>query len=292
MKRYLILRVNQEFGPYSVEDLNKKGLMSYDLIWVEGKSVRWMYPSEIPELADVPVNAIQKKEPAKEKPRQIILETYEPAFLSDPVLEADERPASPAHHKFSFVNETRNNGLWIIGLVIALVSSAFVVKSIVENFDENPYKQEIAVAALPVEEPLPHSYVDDPAFTNALSTEIVAVDTTVSKPVAKKKPAMKDLKKQVSIKASEFKPGVLGGINDLELTIKNGSTHKLDRVTVEVKFLKPNGDVVKTEHFDVNSLPAGGRKVLPVPASQRGVKVKYRVVAVESVQQKASYRNA
>jgi hypothetical protein len=120
---------------------------------------------------------------------------------------------------------------------------------------------------------------------------VVAVDTTSAKPV-KKKPSVKDLKKQVSVQANDFRQGVLGGINDLRLTLKNSSQLKLDRVTVEVKFLKPNGEVVKTEHFDVNGIPAGGYKVLEVPDSKRGVNIKYKVVTVESVQQKASLRNA
>src|ERR1700733_5171411 len=48
---YLLLRDNKQSGPYSLEDLKIKGLKAYDLVWVEGKSAAWRYPSEITELS-------------------------------------------------------------------------------------------------------------------------------------------------------------------------------------------------------------------------------------------------
>lgn len=50
MTQYRLLRDNKETGPYSTEELLKKGLKAYDLVWVEGKSASWRYPSEIPDL--------------------------------------------------------------------------------------------------------------------------------------------------------------------------------------------------------------------------------------------------
>jgi hypothetical protein len=48
---YLLLRDNKQSGPYSLDDLKTKGLKAYDLVWVEGKSAAWRYPSEINELS-------------------------------------------------------------------------------------------------------------------------------------------------------------------------------------------------------------------------------------------------
>src|SRR5436189_3798307 len=50
MANYLLLRNNKESGPYSADDLVKLGLKAYDLLWVQGKSAAWRYPSEIEEL--------------------------------------------------------------------------------------------------------------------------------------------------------------------------------------------------------------------------------------------------
>lgn len=50
MNQYLLLRDNKQTGPYSVEELLKKGLKPYDLVWLDGRSAAWRYPSEIAEL--------------------------------------------------------------------------------------------------------------------------------------------------------------------------------------------------------------------------------------------------
>jgi len=50
MNKYLLLRDNKQSGPYTADELATKGLKAYDLIWQEGKSAAWRYPSEINEL--------------------------------------------------------------------------------------------------------------------------------------------------------------------------------------------------------------------------------------------------
>ena len=50
MSSYRLLRSNKESGPYTQEQIIGLGFKPYDLIWVEGKSAGWRYPSEIPEL--------------------------------------------------------------------------------------------------------------------------------------------------------------------------------------------------------------------------------------------------
>jgi hypothetical protein len=51
MKMYLLLRNNKQSGPHSLDDLKSMGLKAYDLVWLEGKSAAWRYPSEIDELS-------------------------------------------------------------------------------------------------------------------------------------------------------------------------------------------------------------------------------------------------
>lgn len=56
MNKYLLLRDNKQTGPYSAEELVKKGIKPYDLVWLEGRSAAWRYPSEMDELkAHAPV---------------------------------------------------------------------------------------------------------------------------------------------------------------------------------------------------------------------------------------------
>jgi hypothetical protein len=49
-KIYLILRNNKQNGPFSLEELVALSLKPHDLIWVEGKSAGWRYPTEIEAL--------------------------------------------------------------------------------------------------------------------------------------------------------------------------------------------------------------------------------------------------
>jgi hypothetical protein len=47
---YLLLRHNKQTGPFRFDELMQQGLQSTDLVWVDGRSHAWLYPSEIPEL--------------------------------------------------------------------------------------------------------------------------------------------------------------------------------------------------------------------------------------------------
>lgn len=47
MKQYRLLRNNRESGPYTAAQLIETGLKAYDLLWEEGKSAAWRYPSEM-----------------------------------------------------------------------------------------------------------------------------------------------------------------------------------------------------------------------------------------------------
>ncbi|MGZ5190815.1 MAG: hypothetical protein ACXWCZ_07315 [Flavisolibacter sp.] len=49
-KLYLLLRNNKKQGPYSLDELLQQSLKPFDLVWVEGKSAGWKYPTEIDAL--------------------------------------------------------------------------------------------------------------------------------------------------------------------------------------------------------------------------------------------------
>jgi hypothetical protein len=73
MASYLLLRNNKESGPYTLEALIQLGLKPYDLVWVEGKSAAWRYPSEVdglkfyaPAVEEQPFDRFYKK-PAEQK---------------------------------------------------------------------------------------------------------------------------------------------------------------------------------------------------------------------------------
>lgn len=50
MKQYRLLRDNKESGPFSFEEITALGFKPYDLLWIDGKSAGWRYPSEMEEF--------------------------------------------------------------------------------------------------------------------------------------------------------------------------------------------------------------------------------------------------
>lgn len=84
-KVYLLLRNNQQKGPYSLEELLQLQLKPFDLVWVEGRSAAWRYPGEIDTLKPyVP------ETPAPEVPFQPVSTS---AMESIPVSKENQNPA-------------------------------------------------------------------------------------------------------------------------------------------------------------------------------------------------------
>jgi len=91
---YLLLRDNKQTGPYSFDELKTKGLKAYDLVWVEGRSAAWRYPSEVDELSafapaveEQPFDRFYKK-PGSSAARAVDTATVrvtQPANTSNPV---------------------------------------------------------------------------------------------------------------------------------------------------------------------------------------------------------------
>ena len=78
MNKYLLLRDNKQSGPYSVSELASFGLKAYDLVWLEGKSAAWRYPSEIEELK--PYAPIVEEQPFDRFYKKTESKPVEPAF--------------------------------------------------------------------------------------------------------------------------------------------------------------------------------------------------------------------
>lgn len=90
------------------------------------------------------------------------------------------------------------------------------------------------------------------------------------------------LMKQVTVQSNEYKRGTFGGIHDLQLTVNNTSNYLLDNVLVELQFLKPNDQPLKTDNIRFSPVPPNGSLTLAIPPTSRGVKVAYKIIHVES----------
>ena len=319
MKYFLLLRNNKQTGPYSIDEITTLKLLSTDLIWIEGISSCWKHPQEMDEFSNLTITekkitptyrtttsstedsirsrvfvslpqSIEKiNTEVKSTSRKIDNENLElEVKYAKPLEEIKEMYVENLQKRNTWRNSSFNYTTIVVpvGMFGALIFSAFIIKQIIENFDDDYIKTtETTSVAIPYEQQNEEEPGAD--FQNALSTEIeIPVTDTVQTMPKKKK--VENLNNLVNVKGGDYKKRVLGGIEGLELTVFNKSSHVLDKVLVEVNYLKPNGDVVKTDTYEVSSVLAKGSKTFSVPPSNRGVKVKYKITNIISRQHKAT----
>jgi hypothetical protein len=98
MANYLLLRNNKESGPYSTDDLMQMGLKAYDLVWVQGKSAAWRYPSEVEELKPfAPAVEEQPFDRFYKKPSQ---ETKTMVLTQEKQEKQEIQAIAPEHEKY------------------------------------------------------------------------------------------------------------------------------------------------------------------------------------------------
>ncbi|HEX7845371.1 MAG TPA: hypothetical protein VF476_06170 [Chitinophagaceae bacterium] len=145
-----------------------------------------------------------------------------------------------------------------------------------------------------IDEPSPG--VDVNARTGERSRKLRTVDEdysqseieTVKQPSANEpKAVMKkssELSKLVSVKSNDYHIVAFGGIRNLQLTVYNDSKFILDNVIVELQYLKPSEQPLKTEHIEFRSVAPNGTMTIKVPDTNRGIKVTYRITNILSTQ--------
>jgi hypothetical protein len=417
MSSYLLLRNNKQSGPYSFQQLLNAGLRPYDLIWIEGKSAAWRYPSEVNELKpfapaveEQPFDRFYKKPdepiqlqalPGAIKPENSQTPVSNPwvlskkVFVSLPDNPAPQKnevvtsiPVPPVSEIKSRVTAEEKNELkeeyseslddikkrytevylnqkkkknWSKNLAAALqvaggaIFFCALVVLAYKNFseEEKPARQKKTAEVKPVtpenkmiphdEKPaaniqpsLPDNSIPvipeeknnaeipstteehqlanirpgNPRYkTTSAKPGITTKNKTVEKPVADtkvkedaaaeeikslkpeiNKPVMKpeaetiDIRKLVAVSANKYRRRAFGGILNLELTVKNDSKYVLDKVIVELQYLKPGEEPLKTDKIIFIAIAPNGSQTIRVPDFLRGVKVKFTIEEIESSQ--------
>ena len=88
----------------------------------------------------------------------------------------------------------------------------------------------------------------------------------------------------VSVKSNEYKKVAFGGIRDLQLTVTNDSKYILDNVIVELQYLKPSEQPLRTENIQFTSVGPNATSTIRVPDTNRGIKVAFRIIHIKSRQ--------
>jgi len=93
-----------------------------------------------------------------------------------------------------------------------------------------------------------------------------------------------DLRSMVKVTGVDFRKKTLGGIKDLAVTVKNDSPFDLDQVQVEISYLKNNEKELKKETVAFTDIRAHTSKTMSMPESNRGKKVNYKIISINSKQ--------
>lgn len=150
---YLLLRDNKQSGPYSLDELKTKGLKAYDLVWVEGRSAAWRYPSEIEEMSSfAPAVEEQPFDRFYKKPAAVLSAASSgPGASSQPVAPnaggASVPTSSPYSDEFSSTSRKRTIYVTMPGGSAPVVLREKPAEPVRENYREPAREQ---VSSLPV----------------------------------------------------------------------------------------------------------------------------------------------
>lgn len=97
-----------------------------------------------------------------------------------------------------------------------------------------------------------------------------------------KKIPVENIASKLQLRANEYNVAAFGGIRNLKMTLQNDSRYLLDKVSAELRYLNPEGAVVKTEVIDFNFVRPGEEATVAVKKTSRGVKVDYKITRIES----------
>ena len=399
-----MLRNNKEAGPYSFDDLLQIGFKPYDLIWVEGESAMWRYPSEVPELKDyseaveeqpydrfykkknIEADSLQKQDSSVKKQVYVSLpvkplkeiktesplskETVSSAIsptatttvaevkFAQPLEEIKEMYSKNLQHRNQKIAQQKimfrhlKKAAFFTGLVMLGVIMGYMITRGKNNAPALVVNSEPAAptAALPASSQIPHNkdgqiipeeILETNKAESLVSTDDIGllkkegIQKTQNK-VAGQPPVMStgkenkqqpissdkieqitpgtetnsltgarnkksrietgeavtipekkdnDLSKLVTVTSNNYQRGAFGGIRNLELTLTNHSNFFLNKVTVELQYLKPSEHTLRSENILFSSIPPDGTLTIAVPPSNRGIKVQFRIIKIESKEQ-------
>ena len=100
-----------------------------------------------------------------------------------------------------------------------------------------------------------------------------------------------NLNELVSVASNDYKRVAFGGIRNLQLTVTNNSKYELDNVIVELQYLKPSEEPLRTENIKFKGVAPNGTSTIRVPDTNRGIKINYKIINIESKQNNDAVAN-
>lgn len=86
----------------------------------------------------------------------------------------------------------------------------------------------------------------------------------------------------IAVSAGDYRTGLLGGIKNLNIIVKNQTEYSLDNVVVKVFYMRNNDEVFKTEQYTISNIPEKGTRSIPASNSRKGSKVAVKLISITS----------
>ena len=155
-----------------------------------------------------------------------------------------------------------------------------------DNFpveEASSYPPEEKKSTVPVKRPATDTKTDDNVADHTTTKATIEKNRpAVNEAVPQKTLPAENISSLLSINPNNYIVGSFGGIRNLEMTLQNDSKYLLDKVIVELRYLNPEGVILKTENIHFQSVQPGGKETVTVKKSKRGVKIAYKITKIES----------
>jgi hypothetical protein len=242
MNRYLLLRDNKQSGPYTVPELIEKGIKAYDLVWLDGKSAAWRYPSEIEELkAYAPIVEEQPfdrfyKKPAAEKHFAETAMTSRNEFMQ---MEASARDAVNGSQERYQAPQTE---VRVLNADIAAFERAHVAAAKTSEDNVTAPPEPKSVEAVPLNVLPPHDGPRKIYVTLPGSKSVTRINSETAKPAS--------LASQSEKLTERPAPAAPDTYRDEQVLYGKSESNQNERFSPTPKYKKIESDYKKTELAD------------------------------------------
>ncbi|MBV7532298.1 hypothetical protein [Chitinophaga sp. sic0106] len=86
----------------------------------------------------------------------------------------------------------------------------------------------------------------------------------------------------ITVSLSDYRTGLLGGIKDLSIIVRNQTDYPLENAVVTLQYLRNNDEVFKTEEYAIKNIPAQGQQTLQASNSRKGSKASVKLLSITS----------
>ncbi|MBC7424937.1 MAG: DUF4339 domain-containing protein [Bacteroidia bacterium] len=250
----------EKFGPVTIIEFSEKRYYKDTMIWYDGLD-GWKYISEIEELKHLVGTA------GSEPP--LVSDSIDQP-LTPPLNSVSKEKVTQAEKPEAIADPKKNKaGLWAAALILIAIIGGyyFFLGNKVTPKEENITEQNQIIA--PVEN------TDSVKLKEEERIKEIAKE-------AEKKPYRENWGKFINASTNDYTHRDMGGIENLKIILKNNTPYLVDKAKVEVSYIKANDDVFQKEIIEFDNIKGNSNKELFAPNSDRGVKIKTKVLMMQS----------